>query len=281
MPQKKIVIKLNYSTAKSNGLDQLDTSAAVLTEWNYRRIAIALLLSLLISFILYLGWFKYFVDDLDKSKSVIDYSPGNPQSSATSTQEPTNSKQSPPILVSQQQIAEIPEKVSDNDPLIKKSTDAPNSTDQGSDLAGFAEKIQVSDEYTLSVAETDNRQRYTIVENQPYELVADSGISRVRFARKITNREPLGDVYSPIELPASGLDEIYLFSEFKSIRGATRVHEWRLDGRLISKREFPIGGDRWRVYSRKRLNRAMRGDWTVRITDGQDLVFAEYSFEVK
>ena len=284
MPQKKIVIKLNYSAATSNDLNRLDTRPAVQTEWNYQRIAITLALLVLLSFILYLGWLKYFSDVLKDPERGADFSFRNPQS-LTTNQESANINESARALIAQQQVSQLPEKVSSGVPdverLSKKSTNIPKPKVQRSDLAGFAEESQGSDNGTVGTGETENQHRYTIVENQPNIPEAGSGISRVKFARKILNREPIGDVYSPIELPASGSDEIYLFTEFKAIRGTTRAHEWLLGDRLISKRKFPIGGDRWRVYSLKRLNGSMQGDWTVRITDGEDLVFAEYRFEVK
>jgi hypothetical protein len=52
------------------------------------------------------------------------------------------------------------------------------------------------------------------------------------------------------------------------MEGDTATHSWRYGGELISKVTFEVGGPRWRVFSKVRLEPYQFGDWSVTVTDG-------------
>ena len=69
MPQKKIVIKFNYSTAAANHFDGHDNFPKIHTEWNYKRIIGALAVLLLACFVTYKFWIWNVAADNDISES--------------------------------------------------------------------------------------------------------------------------------------------------------------------------------------------------------------------
>ncbi|HDO33731.1 MAG TPA: DUF2914 domain-containing protein [Chromatiales bacterium] len=89
-------------------------------------------------------------------------------------------------------------------------------------------------------------------------------VARSQFTRAIRDREPVGDV---VTLPNS-VDHVYYFSEIRGMTGKTIVHRWMYHGRVMAEVRFPIGGPRWRVYSRKTLEPKQLGRWTVVVTNG-------------
>ncbi len=276
MPQKKIVIKLNYSAATPNNLDGSETGLTVQTEWNYKRIVSAFALLLFLTVTLYLGLSGFFSSEQGSSESAAQ----------ATTRVKEESIKNNGI---ENKIDPAPSSVSERSPRqLEKASVAVAEGDQPSSHSAAVVKPAQSETQvdkpsrdSVDSAVVTRPAQISISNDPTIKPIPGSGIARVQFTRKMLNREPVGQVSSPVFLPGNGSDELYLFTEFKSIKGAKRAHEWLKGQQLIAKREFPVGGSRWRVYSRKKLNRTMLGDWTVRVTDGADLVFAEYSFELK
>ncbi len=98
-------------------------------------------------------------------------------------------------------------------------------------------------------------------------VFADSGpVPRAALTSSIEDREPV-DVVSHV--PATS-DHIYYFSELSGQAGRTIIHRWLHDDRNFGDVRFDIGGDRWRVWSRKQLTEDLHGDWRVQIVDAED-----------
>ena len=52
--------------------------------------------------------------------------------------------------------------------------------------------------------------------------------------------------------------------------GSQVTHRWKLDGDVMAEIPFDIGGDRWRVWSSKRLMPGFDGTWTAEVVqDGK------------
>ncbi len=96
--------------------------------------------------------------------------------------------------------------------------------------------------------------------------LAEGPVPRAALTSAIDDREPV-DVVSHV--PAES-DHIYYFSELSGQAGRTIIHRWLHDGRNFGDVRFDIGGDRWRVWSRKQLTADMHGNWRVQIVDAED-----------
>ncbi len=93
--------------------------------------------------------------------------------------------------------------------------------------------------------------------------VPDAGVARAQFTTGISDREPVDQV---VTLDNS-VTSIYYFTELRNLQGRSISHRWEYDGRVISEVPFAVEGPRWRVYSKKKLEPAMTGKWTVWVID--------------
>ncbi len=88
-------------------------------------------------------------------------------------------------------------------------------------------------------------------------------IARAQFATSMDQREPVDDVIFVDDKET----EVYFFTEVLYMTGHKVVHRWEHDGKEVSRVSFDIGGPRWRVFSRKKLDETIKGKWTVLVTD--------------
>lgn len=88
-------------------------------------------------------------------------------------------------------------------------------------------------------------------------------VSRAQFATKMDQREPVDDVVF-IDDAAT---EVFFFSEILYMTGHKVIHRWEYEGKEVSRVSFDIGGPRWRVFSRKKLDENQKGKWSVMVTD--------------
>ena len=91
----------------------------------------------------------------------------------------------------------------------------------------------------------------------------DWKVARAQFTSAIENREPVDRVVV-LSPPA---DEVYFFTDLRQLQDRTVTHRWEYQGQLISKKSFNVGGARWRVYSKVRLQPDQQGEWSVTVVD--------------
>lgn len=60
---------------------------------------------------------------------------------------------------------------------------------------------------------------------------------------------------------------LYYFTDLRNLEGRTVLHRWEYEGQVISEIPFEVKGPRWRVFSKKVLDPAMTGKWTVVVVD--------------
>ena len=89
----------------------------------------------------------------------------------------------------------------------------------------------------------------TAQDQNPDPATADARIARAQFTTNIVNREPVDRVL----VVSPPVEELYFFTDIRHMEGDTATHSWRYRGELISKVSFEVGGPRWRVFSKVRL----------------------------
>lgn len=87
-------------------------------------------------------------------------------------------------------------------------------------------------------------------------------VARAQFTTGIEAREPVDRLETVIPARNRPLP-LYYFTEIRDMKGETVTHLWKYKGAIVSKKSFEIGGNRWRVYSRKDLTPDMTGRWQV------------------
>ncbi len=106
-----------------------------------------------------------------------------------------------------------------------------------------------------------------------------AAVARAQLTSRVVGREPIDTLRSPVDAQ-SGRD-VYYFTEFRDLGGHTVVHRWEHDGEVLATIPFKIGGDRWRVYSTKRIRPDQTGSWRVTAVDENGAVLATAEFVVK
>jgi hypothetical protein len=96
------------------------------------------------------------------------------------------------------------------------------------------------------------------------QSTAERRIARAQFTTDIVDREPVDRVL----VLSPPVEEVYFFTDLRHMEGDTAVHSWRYRGELVSRVSFEVGGARWRVYSKMRLEPNQLGEWSVTVTDG-------------
>lgn len=117
----------------------------------------------------------------------------------------------------------------------------------------------------------------------PDESEGSSAIARAQFAHGIVEREPIDAIDSMFYATGNDTDQVYYFTELVGLKGETVTHRWEYEGEVIATVTFEVGGDRWRVYSRKTLLPSMTGQWRVVVVDdeGNALQTDEFTYAVR
>ncbi len=112
-------------------------------------------------------------------------------------------------------------------------------------------------------------------------ILDESRIGRARLTSNVVNREPVDELGATMDIPAAGQKAVFFFTEVRGMAGRNVTHRWLRDGNVMASVPFPIGSDRWRVYSRKVIGGNETGSWTVIAvgSDGGELARAAFTVE--
>jgi hypothetical protein len=72
---------------------------------------------------------------------------------------------------------------------------------------------------------------------------------------------------------------VFFFSELVGFEGQTVTHTWQYAGETFGEVPFQVGGQRWRVYSSKRLLPGWIGTWTVILSDASGRELGRYQLD--
>lgn len=99
--------------------------------------------------------------------------------------------------------------------------------------------------------------------------------ARVQLTSAVRNREPVDQLDR-----VTGTEPVYGFSEIRGLAGRSVEHRWQHDGRVVSSMRLSIGGDRWRVQSRK-PSTPDKGTWEFIVLDDEGHVLGRTTFVVE
>ncbi|NLQ18080.1 DUF2914 domain-containing protein [Marinomonas sp. M1K-6] len=107
---------------------------------------------------------------------------------------------------------------------------------------------------------------------------AEGTVARAQFSTDVVDREPIDDIGAAVKVEYGEIQRVYFFTDLRDMQGSQVVHRWSLDGEEQAEVGFDIGGDRWRVWSSKRLMPGFDGKWRVDVVqDG--MVIETRSFD--
>ncbi|MBE9516532.1 MAG: DUF2914 domain-containing protein [Proteobacteria bacterium] len=140
------------------------------------------------------------------------------------------------------------------------SSTAAWSADQAKDTA--------NDKATATLQMQQEKEQTAINEATNQQPAATQGkVARANFASAIEDREPID------KLTESSNNKIYYFTELRDMEGQSVTHRWEHDGKVVAEVPFEIRGNRWRVYSSKRMIPELKGEWKASVigSDGATL----------
>lgn len=107
---------------------------------------------------------------------------------------------------------------------------------------------------------------------------AEGTVARAQFTTDVIDREPIDNIGSMVKVEYGEIQRVYFFTDLRDMSGSQVVHRWKLDGEEQADVDFDIGGDRWRVWSSKRLMPGFDGKWSVDVVQDGNVV-TTYSFD--
>ncbi len=240
---KKISIKIKSKTEQRI---MEEPKIEMTTEWNIKRILIALLVLLI--FIIIPG---YYLNSLDQEEPALK----DIQQSAitTDTNIPIKKKDK---LVIKPSVVEVVEPLTDQ--AIKPQE------------VQLKKEIIVSQE-VKKIAQTPD-------ESPSAQL--HPNISRAGLATSMKDKEPYGDIELPFLVNSEQAKGLFYFTEINNMKGNIVFHEWLKEGDSIYKRKIKIRGNRWRVSTSKLFNNKHVGEWQARTLDQQGKVLNKIDFMV-
>ncbi|TDO97995.1 DUF2914 domain-containing protein [Marinomonas balearica] len=107
---------------------------------------------------------------------------------------------------------------------------------------------------------------------------AEGYVARAQFSSDVVEREPIDDIGNVIKVEYGEIQRVYFFTDLRDMKGNQVIHRWLLDGDVQAEIPFDIGGDRWRVWSSKKLMPGFDGTWAVEVVKDGNIV-DRYSFD--
>jgi len=101
---------------------------------------------------------------------------------------------------------------------------------------------------------------------------AEGTVARAQFSTDVIDREPIDDIGPIVKVEYGKIQNVYFFTDLRDMSGSRVVHRWTLDGDSQAEISFDIGGDRWRVWSSKRLLPGFDGKWAVEIVQDGEII---------
>ncbi|MGO3346706.1 MAG: DUF2914 domain-containing protein [Marinomonas sp.] len=99
---------------------------------------------------------------------------------------------------------------------------------------------------------------------------AEGTVARAVFSSDVIDREPIDDLGKVVYVKYGDIQRVYFFTDLRDMSGSQVSHRWKLDGDVMAEVSFEVGGDRWRVWSSKRLMPGFDGTWTAEVVqDGK------------
>lgn len=255
---KKIVIKIN----RAPGLTK--TAAASrpeqITEWHLKRIAGALFAVLLLIALP----FYYFSEEPEDTAPVHAVKP-RPDVGGRAQKIEDDSLTIPSVPAERETMAA---------PMIQ----TPSIT-----VASAPERVIEKNPEPLQSSVPAAQEK---PENKPEEKSAKTvdpdpkTVPRALLVRNVYHKEPVGKLGSSIAVGYDKATGAFYFTEIRNRKGATFYHLWLREGKPVYKRPIKILGNRWRAVTSKLFTPSSKGQWSVRLTDGQGRIYNEIHFKV-
>jgi hypothetical protein len=105
------------------------------------------------------------------------------------------------------------------------------------------------------------------------------GVIRARLAQGVANREPFGQVETPVQVNKEFAVGVFFFTELNGMKGQSVSHVWKHRGKVIFEKKKIIRGNRWRTYTSKLLTAYSVGPWSVELVNEAGVLLHVVEFD--
>jgi len=235
---KKIIIKVKSKTEQRI---MADPKVEMITAWNIKRIAYAVL-GVLIVIIMFVYYFKRDEANKNNQSVVMPVYTEKQKSAVPATRIAVKVEKTVPRKI-------IQPEVSNKIPEIK----------------------------TANISKIASYLRKELIEPE----MLNPHVPRAKLVKGVSDLEPYGEVDLPIIINNSEAQGVFYFTDIIKMKGSIVFHEWLKQEKSIYKRKFIIRGNRWRVSTSKLFDINSSGDWQVKLITQSGEVLNKIKFSVK
>ena len=100
-------------------------------------------------------------------------------------------------------------------------------------------------------------------------------VARAVITNAIDQREPVDQV---VRL-TNDQTTIYFFTDLRDLKDQEVTHRWTFNGQVMAEVPFQVGGERWRVWSTKKLQPIWLGSWQVDVVAKDGTILDSQHFD--
>lgn len=282
-----------------------DPQVDVITEWNLKRIASAIIILLI--FIVLPAYYLSIDDEssnkkpikqtaiLAETESPLQNTKATPAN--FTTEQKTKTSDNKQDTLADKEINKTPvidKKVTTQQTSIETQTTPVN--DENTRIDREESALEVATPEPFMPVETTRQATKEIPEKtvaiktgevqqtllKPTETqYLNKHIIAAQLARGVENLTPFGDVYLPFLVNKLNAEGLFFYTQVKNMRGHTVFHEWLKQGKLIYKHKFNIRRNIGKIYTSKLFSYRAHGQWQVRIVNEQGEVLHKIDFSVQ
>ena len=105
-------------------------------------------------------------------------------------------------------------------------------------------------------------------------------VGRAMLSTQLINKDPVGEVFSPIQLPGLNTIRLFFSTTLTQVYGAKYYHVWYRERSEVARIPLRVTSSSWRGNSGKYINHKVPGNWSVKLETADGSVLAEASFLV-
>lgn len=179
------------------------------------------------------------------------------------------------------ETAEATTRPADSVVTAEPSTVETAASDSGNSVSGNAAKLEI-DTPTLAtpVAEVTKPAK---AETAPLISPVTSlheGIIRAELSSSLKDGLPVAPLAYHVPMSEEGIIKVILYTHMKGLKGRTLYHDWYRNEQRQARVKIPVRVASQHSHSSKYINRQMQGEWTVKVTDKANELYAEAHFVV-
>lgn len=100
-------------------------------------------------------------------------------------------------------------------------------------------------------------------------------VKQAVLSENIENREPISPLSNRVP---KYIRKLAFFTEIENANGQTIYHRWRTNNQILATIALPIGSNKFKTWSTKKLSSAWLGQWYIEVLDSNKNVIYRLSF---